>query len=86
MTETETLYFFRALNTKVCEVAKFVDGRKRPDEVYKLYNGSCNCFGSKRGTRECKHVIMYKSWQKLGAKSVAIDYDNSRVYNLEILQ
>lgn len=79
---TETLYFFRALDDKRAEVAKFVDGSERPTEVYSLYNGTCNCFGAMTHKVVCKHMKMYKQWVDRGKIPLAIDYDRDRYYNL----
>lgn len=80
---SDTLYYFRKIGTDNCEVAKFVDGGKRPDEVYKIINGQCNCHRAWNGKHVCKHMTMYTYWVNRGAKSEAVDYDANVYYSLE---
>lgn len=64
----DTEYYFRQTNPVTFEVAKFTNGRSRPDEVYKATQGPkrwhCSCPAGAKG--QCKHIVMLEGWIEAG--------------------
>lgn len=59
-------------NAKNYQIAKFEDSRY-PISVYSIYHNRCSCPAR---TASCKHVKLFKEWDKLG-KPIGAVFDDS---------
>lgn len=65
-----TLYYIRCVKTDWYQLAKFED-RNRPEEVYDIVGGKCDCPASWRGP--CKHLKLLARWKEQVAKALPHD-------------
>lgn len=84
MTE-EVLYSLRRRPSGVIAIAKWVDGRKEPVEIYTIAGSHCDCLGSRRQPY-CKHRRIQDAFAKFQEKEgispvgVFYDYDKGTFY------
>lgn len=83
MLEPEAIYFVRRGQEGLFSVAKFLDGAKRPAEVYECTAKSCTCYGSAKG--RCKHqALVGVASQQASPKAYEFTAQGIRSYRLDI--
>ena len=81
----ETLYTLRKRKSGAIALAKFVDGRKEPSEVYTIVNTKCDCQGSSRQPY-CKHrkiqdeFLKFQQEQGISPAGVFYEYETNTFY------
>lgn len=62
-------------NAKNYQIAKFEDSRY-PINIYNIYSNRCSCPAR---TSSCKHIKIFKEWDKLGKPLGVVFDDNLKI-------